>query len=104
MGVAKPLTLCFFLRQEFSEDEEDESEDVVPVELKEFTSDLETDRDDDLLYLLNNFLGMFTMSFMVEKLQDQKRKWGKEEEEEGRRRRRDGEIEKDRKERGRRGE
>lgn len=68
MGVAKPLSFCFFFflsEESREEEEEDESEEAVPVELKEFTSDLDRDRDDALLYLLKSFFGMFTMSFMV---------------------------------------
>lgn len=69
VGVAGLVALClsFFLRGAALADEEEESDADVPEELKEFngSSDLETERDWDLLYLLRSFLGMIFVSFMV---------------------------------------
>lgn len=72
-GVAAALwALSFFLRdfewdREEAEEEEESEDDDVPDELKEFSgsSDLETDRDGDLLYFSRSFLGTILVSFMV---------------------------------------
>lgn len=55
MGVPGRLAdLCRFLMAEEEEEEVEDSDDDVPVELKELSgsSDLETERDLDPLYLL----------------------------------------------------
>lgn len=66
------LVLSFFLRdfeldKEEVDEEEESEDDEVPDELKEFSgsSDLETDRDSDLLYLFSSVRGTILVSFMV---------------------------------------